>query len=42
MSVVVRKPISNEIVVYSKGADSSIFSRLVDPSKESEFICFNF
>uniref|UniRef100_T1HHU9 Phospholipid-transporting ATPase n=1 Tax=Rhodnius prolixus TaxID=13249 RepID=T1HHU9_RHOPR len=38
MSVVVRKPISNEIVVYSKGADSSIFSRLVDPSKESEFI----
>ncbi|XP_073997182.1 phospholipid-transporting ATPase VA isoform X2 [Rhodnius prolixus] len=36
MSVVVRKPISNEIVVYSKGADSSIFSRLVDPSKETK------
>ncbi|KAK9509687.1 hypothetical protein O3M35_006947 [Rhynocoris fuscipes] len=35
MSVVVRKPISNEIVVYSKGAESSIFPRLVNPAEES-------
>ncbi|CAB0019266.1 unnamed protein product [Nesidiocoris tenuis] len=35
MSVIVRKPVTNEIVVYTKGADSAIFPRLVNPSAES-------
>ncbi|XP_024084147.1 probable phospholipid-transporting ATPase VD isoform X2 [Cimex lectularius] len=36
MSVIVRKPFTNEIVVYTKGADSSIYSRLVNPSLETK------
>lgn len=35
MSIVVRAPITNEIIVYCKGADSAIFPRLVNPRAES-------
>ncbi|KAL1116082.1 hypothetical protein AAG570_005577 [Ranatra chinensis] len=35
MSVVVRDPLTSEIIVYCKGADSAIFPRLVDPRAES-------
>lgn len=35
MSVVIRTPITNEIIIYCKGADSTVFPRLVNPSAES-------
>lgn len=33
MSVIVRQPVSGEIILYCKGADSAIFSRLAPSGK---------
>ena len=33
MSIVLRHPNSNQIILYCKGADTTVFSRLKSPSK---------
>lgn len=38
MSVVVRSPHTGQIIVYTKGADSSIYPQLGDPRSEGNIV----